>query len=248
MFRQSAQSLRRSGAAIIVLTCGLAWLLTMPVAAADNRDFKPAAYQRPDAETISAETRRILSDPQLSPRWSFGQWLLSKISDWNIPYLGSGFAGVLSWIVLIFCGLVVLGLLALLGWTIYVLWQGRARRPDRGGARSHADVVRAASFDKLFEMMRRAVASGDYAEAASLMMIALLRWLSDRKIVRLHDSKTNGDYVREYPGELHNRDLFRRFVLAFDATVYGHRACGHGDYQALDTLFRRIRSDAGKEQ
>ena len=220
----------------------------MPVAGADSRDFKPAAYKRPDSQTIRAETHRILSDRRFAPRWSFGEWLRSKIGDWRIPYLGSGFARVLGWALLILCALVILAVLALVAWAILTAWRGRAGKPARGAEPSHADVVRDASFDKLLEMMRRAAASGDYSKAASLAMLALLRWLSDRKIVHLHDSKTNGDYVREYPVELYSRDLFHRFVLAFDATVYGHRACGQQDYQTLSTLFHQIRSDAGKKQ
>ncbi len=220
----------------------------MPVAAADDRDFKPAAYERPDAQDIGAETRRVLSDQRFAPRWSFWDWLREKMSGGYTPQPGAGFVTFLGWVLLILCALAILALLGLVVWAIIVTWQGRARKPIRGAAQSHADLVRTASFDRLFEMMRSAVARGDYSEAAGLMMIALLRSLSNRKIVHLHDSKTNGDYVREYPVELHSRDLFRRFVLAFDATVYGRRACGHGDYQTLNTLFHRIRSDAVKKQ
>lgn len=226
----------------------MGWLLTMPVDAADKRDFKPAAYERPDAQTIRAETRRVLSDPRFAPRWSFWDWLGEKMGGGYTPRPAPGFVTFLGWVLRILGALAILAILALVVWAILVAWQGWARRPARGAARSHADVVRTASLDKLFEMMRRAVARGDYSEAASLMMIALLRWLSNRKIVHLHDSKTNGDYVREYPVELQSRDLFRRFVLAFDATVYGGRACGHQDYQTLDTLFHGIRSDADKKQ
>ena len=96
--------------------------------------------------------------------------------------------------------------------------------------------------------MRAAAEKGDYGLALRLMMASLLRWLADRNVLRLHEGKTNGDYVREYSPQRDSRNLFRKFVIAFDTLTYGRRACGGRELAALSSAFKKLRADVQREQ
>ena len=85
------------------------------------------------------------------------------------------------------------------------------------GARPSEDPWRAAE---------RLVASAHFEEAAHALYRGVLLSIAHGERVRLHPSKTSGDYARE----LRTRGSaslasFRAFVRAFDAAVYGHRGC-----------------------
>ena len=96
--------------------------------------------------------------------------------------------------------------------------------------------------------MRRAAEKGDYAQALRAMMATQLRWLSDRGVIRLHASKTNGDYLREFSRQRESRNLFRKFVIAFDAVTYGRAPCEARTYANFDSAFNKLRNDVQREQ
>ncbi|NQT20660.1 MAG: DUF4129 domain-containing protein, partial [Planctomycetes bacterium] len=81
-----------------------------------------------------------------------------------------------------------------------------------------------------------------------LMMVALLRWLERADVLRFHQSKTNGDYVREYPQQGPGGGDFRKFALDFDAAVYGGALCDRRSYEHMNIIFERIISDVRKRQ
>jgi hypothetical protein len=73
---------------------------------------------------------------------------------------------------------------------------------------------------------QRAAAEGRYTDAAHLLYAALLQRLARHERLRLHPSKTAGDYARE----LRTRSSpaappFRQFVRAFEYVAYGTRTC-----------------------
>jgi hypothetical protein len=101
----------------------------------------------------------------------------------------------------------------------------RAALGERAGAES-VDAWRAAQAE---------AAAGRYTEAAHLLYRALLETVSAHEQVRLHPSKTVGDYVRE----LRTRRSaafapFRDFARAYETVVYGARSA---DRQRYETLF-----------
>lgn len=79
------------------------------------------------------------------------------------------------------------------------------------------------------------------------MMGALLRRLDEIGALRFHESKTNGDYVKEYIPDFTERKDFERFVLAFDTTVYGGGTCRRQTYQNLNEIFEQICNNAAKK-
>ena len=88
---------------------------------------------------------------------------------------------------------------------------------------------------------------GAFFEAISVMMVALIRLLDSIGVVRFHESKTNGDYVREYPSGLTSRNEFRQFVLIFEQIVYGRFHCDHQTYGQMNFLMEQIRNSVSQK-
>ena len=80
----------------------------------------------------------------------------------------------------------------------------------------------------------RLAATGDFMGAAHAIYQAVLRRLAASERIRLHASKTSGDYVRE----LRRRGSplampFQRFGRRFDRVVFGTGVCTAEDFQSL---------------
>jgi hypothetical protein len=80
----------------------------------------------------------------------------------------------------------------------------------------------------------RLAAAGDFMGAAHALYQAVLRRLAASERVRLHASKTSGDYARE----LRRRGSplaasFQRFGRRFDRIVFGAGVCTADDFAAL---------------
>ena len=99
--------------------------------------------------------------------------------------------------------------------------------------RRKAGASRAIRIDPWSEADRLA-AAGDYMGAAHALYQAVLRRLSASERIRVHASKTSGDYVRD----LRRRGspltvTFQRFGRRFDRIVFGAGVCTAADYAAL---------------
>jgi uncharacterized protein DUF4129 len=101
----------------------------------------------------------------------------------------------------------------------------RYRRSERGGAASTSDA---------WSEAEQLAAEGRFTEAAHALYRATLALLARRAHLRLHPSKTTGDYVRElrarsspaYSG-------FRQFGRRYDSVIYGHGSCDAESYASL---------------
>jgi uncharacterized protein DUF4129 len=86
-------------------------------------------------------------------------------------------------------------------------------------------------------MAQQHAANGDFTSAAHSLYVALLHAIARRGLVRLHPSKTVGDYVRE----LRARSAtvftrFRDFARAYETVVYGTGVCDRERYEILQRL------------
>jgi len=229
-------------AAILVVLVVTPCVLPVVHAAASSRGA--ARFERPDPGTVRDEARDILSHRRFAPRVSvlerFVQWLKEKLSWLKLPSFGGGTAGeVIGW-VFIGLGVIVLAVLIAYGVRLLVL---RLRGEDGKGFRAGpARFERAAdrSFASLCRTMRELAEQGRYRDAIGVMMAALLRRLDDVEVVAFHDSKTNGDYVTEFPAHRSGRSEFHRFTLAFDDTIYGGSRCDQGTYHQMNDMFERV--------
>jgi hypothetical protein len=101
--------------------------------------------------------------------------------------------------------------------------QARVRFGGPGGR--HVDAWAAA---------QRLAAEGRFTEAAHALYRAVLERLSASDGVRLHPSKTSGDYVRELRRRgSRSAILFRTFSRRFDAVIFGTGVCEADDFAAL---------------
>jgi hypothetical protein len=219
-------------------------------AAPASEQKRPPAdrYQRADAATVKAEAEKVLADPRYAPRWSFWRWLREKLSHWSLPdfHVPAGLSTVIIWLLLIWCVLTLVAILAHVIWTFVVLKRSRTAGGEVSLPQAAPQFGEGLTYDELVAGMREAASRGQFRRALAFMMLALLRRLDEAGTVRFHRSKTNGEYVREYPPAAGGRDEFRKFTRGFDAVVYGGRPCGERGWQEMMNLFDRIHPNVRK--
>jgi hypothetical protein len=235
------------------------WLIVLPLlgwafmvcpcrAKADGAPLDPG-FNRPDPSLVHQTTRDILSDPRYSPRMTFWQWLMQKLSGWRGPELA--FAGrwgrVLLFVLLIWCILALLAVIGHLIWMLFHLIAGRVgwyRRAVRiPGVGPHAQLTYEAMRRQADDLARQ----GAYRQAAAAILVAVLCWLQEAGLLCLHESKTNGDYVREFAGPAPVQDEFRRLIYSVEPMTYGGAPCDRADYQHASQMAMRICSDAERQ-
>jgi hypothetical protein len=139
--------------------------------------------------------------------------------------------------------LLVLAALLILGRIGYVLWARRqAADPHRAGGVGGA---RGGAGDP-WVLAQQEAAAGRYTEAAHLLYQGLLQALAGRERLRLHPSKTVGDYARE----LRTRSSsafggFREFARSYETVVYGLQYCDRERYERLHALAATLAGPRG---
>jgi hypothetical protein len=206
----------------------------------------PADYARAEAETIRTHVQEILSDPRFAPHKTFWQWLREKLVRWGGPHLPEGVKKFIEWVVILWCILTLLAIFAHLAWTIWLLV-----RPQRGAPGSElpagAEDYENASFEQLWERSAELARHSAFRAAIGVLLVALLRQLDALKVLHFHKSKTNGEYVREYPGQRAGRLEFVQFVAAFERNVYGGSPVAGPTYATMTTLAKQVVSNASSK-
>lgn len=205
-------------------------------------------FDRVDAETIKMHTRQILSEPALASRTTPWQWFRERLGRWRGPHLelGSGWATFAWYVILIWCILTLLAIFVHLIWTIrLVIWPNA--RGQNATAGPGSEPVETISFEELCKIARELAEKGAFCEAISTMILGLLCWLDSTGTIRFHRSKTNGDYVREYPSDLAGWNEFRQFVLTFEQRIYGSAPCDHQTFWQMNALMECIREGITKK-
>lgn len=130
--------------------------------------------------------------------------------------------------------LLMLGVIAHLILTVYIPGAGQSARWARLGARS-------AEAGDPWALAQRLAMEGRYTEAAHALYGALLARVAARVPLRLHPSKTAGDYARDL------RDAapavygpFREFARSYEVVIYGLGACDRPRFDGLVDLASRI--------
>lgn len=143
--------------------------------------------------------------------------------------------------------LTLLAILAHIVWTLVMVFRGRSEGRGATWRRSGAAGEQELTYDELLRLMARYVHGGEFRRAIGAMMLALLRRLDAVRIVVFHRSKTNGDYVREFPASGAGRTEFRRFALAFDMIAYGGMRCTPEVFGKMKSLFDQVQANVRKE-
>lgn len=96
---------------------------------------------------------------------------------------------------------------------------------------------RRAPAESAWDAAQLSAAQGDYTQAAHWLYAALLQSLAQRERLRLHSSKTAGDYARDLRSTSSpSWSPFRRFVQAFEFVAYGRRECSRDEFEQLRAL------------
>jgi hypothetical protein len=162
--------------------------------------------------------------------WSWLGELLSRFVAWLAPSFGAlRESPVLYWALLATLG----GLTAAAIARSIILWRARRRSAagmewERlpGGARGDAWLA-----------AQQLAARGDYTAAAHALYASLLDAAARQQQVKLHPSKTAGDYVREVRRRASPLFAgFRDFARAYEVVIYGIGACNRDRYERLLAL------------
>ncbi len=126
---------------------------------------------------------------------------------------------------------IVLAVLLVITVVARLVVAARAGAPDAGRIGGGGAVVYAGDS---WADAERLAAAGQFTAAAHALYGALLARLAGRGAVRLHPSKTAGDYARELRrGGLPEQTPFQRFRVRYDRVIYGTGTCTAGEYAAL---------------
>lgn len=195
-------------------------------------------HRLPVSETAIRDTMaavfRQAAFVKRQPSWiarkfaEFIGWLLDLLGRFGHTRTASP---VVFWSVIAIVLAVAIAIIGRLSWVSYLRrTQGIAARPElRGGVSTgQGDPWTAA---------QRYAAQGDFTSAAHSLYLALLNAIARRGLIRLHPSKTVGDYVRE----LRARSAtvftrFRDFARAYETVVYGTGVCDRERYETLQRL------------
>jgi len=165
--------------------------------------------------------------------------LLDRLLEWVGSYLTRGLHVIGQWpatkpMLTTALVLVVLGIVAHMILTVYVPGYGASARWTRLGARS-------ADAKDPWALAQRLAAEGRYTEAAHALYGALLARVAARVPLRLHPSKTVGDYARDLRGTAPSVFTpFREFARSYEVVIYGLGTCDRSRFDGLIALAGRI--------
>jgi hypothetical protein len=77
--------------------------------------------------------------------------------------------------------------------------------------------------------------------------MALLRRLDALKVLHFHKSKTNGEYVQEYPSQRAGRRQFVQFITTFERDIYGGSNVAGPTYASMTTLAKQVLDDVSQK-
>jgi hypothetical protein len=164
--------------------------------------------------------------------WSrFWEWIQRELATF-FSWLAPAFSALrrsptLFWAVLIVISLLTAAVAA--RWIF--LWRARTALRISGAG---WDQQRGASRGDAWIAAQQLAARGDYTAAAHALYAALLDAGARQNQLKLHPSKTAGDYLREvrrraspiFPG-------FRDFARAYELVIYGLGECDRERYERL---------------
>jgi hypothetical protein len=161
--------------------------------------------------------------------------LLDRLLDWISSLLNRLFSSIRAvpyakWIILALAVAAVVAIAAR-------IWLGSEAEERR--RRQQARSVRGAGDP--WADAERLAAEGKYTEAAQLVYRGLTERLAAADQIRLHPSKTSGDYARELRTRgfaAHNE--FRQFGRRYDHVIFGTGTCDAVTYAALRDQASRV--------
>jgi hypothetical protein len=198
----------------------------------------------PEQEIRNAVDRafRSASFGRLTPLGRFWMWLNEQFAHFlqmlSKAFRHAGGGGPVGELIIVLGIAALLVILARIIW----LWRARTRVGVAAGGWGIGGIQRGADPWTLAQSL---AARGDYTAAAHALYAALLESAARGQQVRLHPSKTAGDYAREMRArrsQLFTR--FRAFAIHYEVVIYGDQMCDRERYDRLFALaVPMLRSD-----
>jgi hypothetical protein len=163
--------------------------------------------------------------------WDWVGEMWGRFLTWISPAFGALRASPpLFWAVMIALTLLTAAVVA----RVLYLWRARTAQQLAGGEwQSRAGASRGDAWAAAQQLAAR----GDFTAAAHALYAALLDAGARQNQLRLHPSKTAGDYVREV--RRHSSPIFpgfRDFARAYEIVIYGIGECSRERYERLLSL------------
>ena len=194
----------------------------------------PAQASPSPAAAIRDSVAAIFQRPEYSR--SLRESILDRFLGWIVHWIGVLFQAVFGsrsayWTAVT---VIVVLLAAAFGRAAYLGYLGRDQRAESRGLWSRAG---AGGGRDPWLLAQELAARGNHTDAAHALYRALLEALARHDRVRLHPSKTVGDYVRD----LRQRSSslftsFRDFARSYETVVYGVGFCDPERYERLLAL------------
>jgi len=194
------------------------------------------------AHAIRDTAARVFSAPEYNQSSPY-----SGIVEWINKQLERFFAAlarvlpsrtqspVLFWIT------VAVLLAALLAAVLSWAWRWRRSRIARATADRRSGEHTSVTYVDPWRAAQRLAAEGAFTDAAHALYQALLQGIARTGALRLHPSKTAGDYVRELRTASSTFfDRFRAFARSYDTVVYGLGTCDGERYERRRRLAAEI--------
>jgi len=169
----------------------------------------------------------------------FVKWL-SKISEWSASHPDS------ARILIIVLGIVLIALLAHIGYTVISEFLSlRKRNPSLETRYQNLPALEgvADNWTEAFALARVSIQSGDLYRALWITHRILLSVLDIRKAVRFARWKTNSDYIRECQATDAAATTLRDITDAYERVIYAH---GHFDRDQAARLVERVEAFASE--
>jgi hypothetical protein len=170
---------------------------------------------------------------------AIAKWL-NQISEWSAKHPAS------ARILIIILGIVLVGLLAHIGYTVVSEFMALRKRNANSEARYQTLPALegvADNWNDAFALARTALHSGDLYRAMWITHRILLSVLDIRKAVRFTRWKTNSDYVHECQSGDAAADTLREITDAYEKVVYAH---GEFDMAQAARLLERVEAFASE--
>lgn len=160
--------------------------------------------------------------------------LLARFVGWLAELIGAlrGTTAATPLLYRLLLGAAIAIIVAVVARAIWLAWLRRgasAPRTRRASAGSRAEEGDA------WTLAQRSAAAGDFTAAAHHLYAAILEAAARRELVRLHPSKTIGDYRRELRARASQAVLgaFREFARTYEVVIYGAGQCDRERYERL---------------
>jgi hypothetical protein len=127
---------------------------------------------------------------------------------------------------------ILIALVLVVGRMIYTSFWRRTLRPSGYGPRTRA------GDGEWWAIAQRLAAEGRYTDAAHALYAALIAAATRQGLVSPHESKTTGDYLREFrrSGAPASLPAFTDFTRSYETVIYGIGSCDSERYTYLSSL------------